>query len=178
MIVISDTAPIIFFGKVNKLNLLKDLYQTIYLPIEVWAELIYPLTQNDDDIPEDINLELEAKEKGWIIVKNPEKEESLELALNLSHDLGLGESYAIALSVELNADLLLINDKKARDVAINLGIKTKWTTEVLVDAVSKNFITDFEDFKQIFNDMIENGLWIEKDYYKKLIKDVENKFYK
>jgi predicted nucleic acid-binding protein len=50
------------------------------------------------------------------------------------------------LSNELNADLLLINDRKARDIAIKLGINTKWTTEVLIDAVSKNLISSFNDF--------------------------------
>ncbi|MEJ2251664.1 MAG: hypothetical protein P8Y97_18655 [Candidatus Lokiarchaeota archaeon] len=88
MIVISDTAPIISFGKAHKLYLLKDLYQTIYLPIEVWEELIFPLVRNKNDLPEDINVELKAKEEGWIIVKNPEEEESIELALRLSLELG------------------------------------------------------------------------------------------
>ncbi|MEJ2249313.1 MAG: hypothetical protein P8Y97_06590 [Candidatus Lokiarchaeota archaeon] len=176
MIVISDTAPIISFGKAHKLYLLKDLYQTIYLPIEVWEELIFPLVRNKNDLPEDINIELKAKEEGWIIVKNPQEEESIELALKLSQELGLGESYAIALSNELNADLLLINDRKARDVARNLGIKTKWTTEVLIDAVSKDFITSFDSFMEIFDNMIENGLWLEKDYYEKILKKVRNLF--
>jgi predicted nucleic acid-binding protein len=64
MIVISDTAPIIFFGKINKLRLLKDLYSVIYLPTEVWEELIYPISQNLASIPEDIRLELDAKAEG------------------------------------------------------------------------------------------------------------------
>ncbi len=176
MIVISDTAPIIFFGKINKLRLLKDLYHTIYIPTEVWEELIYPLTQHHLNIPEDISLELEAKAKGWLIVRNPEKEESIELALSLSQQLGLGESYAIALSSELNADLLLINDRKAREVAIELGINTKWTTEVLIDAVSEKLISSFDDFERILNAMIDNGLWMEKDFYTKLLEEVKEKF--
>ena len=176
IIVISDTAPIIFFGKINKLSLLKELYHTIYLPTEVWEELIYPLTQNHPNIPEDIRLELDAKAAGWLIVKNPEKEESIELALKLSQHLGLGESHAIALSNELNADLLLINDRKARDTAIELGITTKWTTEVLIDAVSEKLILSFNDFEQILNAMIDNGLWIEKDFYENLLEDVKKEF--
>ncbi|MEJ2251665.1 MAG: hypothetical protein P8Y97_18660 [Candidatus Lokiarchaeota archaeon] len=71
---------------------------------------------------------------------------------------------------------MLINDRKARDVARNLGIKTKWTTEVLIDAVSKDFITSFDSFMEIFDNMIENGLWLEKDYYEKVIKEVRNLF--
>jgi len=176
MIVISDTAPIISFGKINKLSLLKELYHTVYLPTEVWEELIYPLTQNHSNIPEDIRLELDAKAAGWLIVKNPEKEESIELALSLSQQLGLGESYAIALSSELSADLLLINDRKARDMAIELGINTKWTTEVLIDAVSKKLISSFDDFERILNAMIDNGLWIEKDFYAKLLEEAKKKF--
>ncbi len=111
-------------------------------------------------------------------MKNPEELKSIELPLKISQELGLGESYAIALSNDLNADLLLINDRKARDVARNLGIKTKWTTEVPIDVVSKEFITSFDNFMEIFDNMIENGLWIEKDYYKKLIKEVRNLFQK
>ena len=176
MIVISDTAPLIFFGKLNKLSLLKDLYHIIYIPSEVWEELVYPLTQYNDNIPEDIKLELEAKAAGWLIVKNPEKEESIELALNLSQRLGLGESYAIALSNELNADLLLINDRKARDIAIELGINTKWTTEVLIEAASKKLISSYDDFALILNAMIDNGLWIERDYYEKLLDEVKKIF--
>jgi len=176
MIVISDTAPIISLGKINKLSLLKDLYHTIYIPTEVWEELIYPLTQYHHNIPEDIKLELDAKAEGWLIVRNPEKEESIELALRLSQQLGLGESYAIALSNELNADLLLINDRKARDIAIELGINTKWTTEVLIEAVSKKLISSFDEFELILNALIENGLWIEKDFYGKLLEEVKNKF--
>jgi uncharacterized protein len=176
MIVISDTAPIIFFGKINKLRLLKDLYSVIYLPTEVWEELIYPISQNLASIPEDIRLELDAKAEGWLIVKNPETEESKELALKLSLDLGLGESYAIALSKELNADLLLINDRKAREIATELGISTKWITEVLIDAVSKKLISSYDDFKHVLNAMIENGLWIEKDFYENLLDDVNKKF--
>ena len=154
MIVVSDTAPLIFFGKVNKLDLLRDLYHTIYLPNEVWDELVYPLTQKYNDIPVDIELEIKAKNSGWLRVKNPEKEESIDLALKLSLELGLGESYAIALSNELNADFLLTNDNKARSVAIGMGIKTKWTTEILKDATSSNLISSFEKFKKILNDMI------------------------
>ncbi|MEJ2252447.1 MAG: hypothetical protein P8Y97_22645 [Candidatus Lokiarchaeota archaeon] len=73
--------------------------------------MIFPLVRNKNDLLEDINIELKAKEEGWIIVKNPEEEESIELALKLSQEMGLGESYAIALSNELNVDLLLIHKK-------------------------------------------------------------------
>ncbi|MHA1725263.1 MAG: hypothetical protein ACTSXH_10540 [Promethearchaeota archaeon] len=47
------------------------------------------------------------------------------LALNLSKTLGRGEAYAIALSLEIKADLLLINDREVKEAAESKGIKTK-----------------------------------------------------
>ncbi|MBD3197180.1 MAG: hypothetical protein GF317_19150 [Candidatus Lokiarchaeota archaeon] len=67
-------------------------------------------------------------------------------------------------------------EKFIRNVARNLGIKTKWITEILIDAVSKKFIASFDNFMEIFNNMIENGLWFEKDYYEWVIKEVKNLF--
>ncbi len=73
MIVISDTSPIIYLAKIEKLSILKDLYTRIYIPSEVWKDLIYPISQNKINIPTDIKFEIDAKESGWLIVKDPEK---------------------------------------------------------------------------------------------------------
>ena len=137
MIVISNTSPIIYFASVGRLSLIKDLYSIIYIPTEVWNELMSPILLGKEGLPIDIKFEIEAKETGWIIVKVPIKDENLELALNLSHDLGRGEAYAIALSMELSADLLLINHKKAKEIVEKMGITIKWSTEILLDAVEK-----------------------------------------
>lgn len=168
MIVISDSAPITYLAKIGSLSILKNLYSTIFIPSEVWNELMSPILLKNRDIPSDIKFEIEAKEAGWLIVKDPENDKYLEIALNLSRDLGRGESYAIALSLELSADLLLINDKKAKETAEELGINTKWITEILLEAVEKNFIKNFQEFKEIFESMIENGLWIEREHYKNI----------
>lgn len=122
MIIISNTTPIIYFAKIDKLSLLKDLYSQIYIPTEVWNELITPLTSKKEEIPLDLKYEIEAKEAGWIIVRDPEKDEYIEVALNLFNELGRGEAYAIALYLELHADLLLINDQKAKEIAEKMGI--------------------------------------------------------
>ncbi len=176
MIVISDTAPIIIFGKLSRLDLLKELYNEIYIPLEVWNELIYPITQKYEIFPKDLEYELEAKKSGWLIVKNPEKEENIEIALKLSQKLGIGEAYAIALSIDLSADMLIINDKEAMEEAANFGIKTLWITDVLLDAASKNLIKSYKKFQELLDSMVENGLWIDKDYLKQTLKDAKKIF--
>ncbi len=169
MIVISDTTPIIYLAKIEKLSILKDLYSEIYIPSAVWKELIYPVSQNKIDIPADIKFEIDAKESGWLIVKDPEKEEYHEIALNLTRELGRGEAYSIALSLELKADLLLINDKRAKEIAESKGLKTKWSTEVLFDALKEKIIKDYQEFEELLNRLIEVGFWIEKIEYEKVI---------
>ncbi len=176
MIVVSDTAPLIFLGKINRFDILQELYSVIYIPTEVWDELVYPITQKKDDIPKDIKLEIEAREQGWLVVKNPEKEENIEIALELSHNLGIGEAYAIALSKELNIELLLINDKKAKQIAQEMGINTKWTTDILLDAITEKIIKSFKEFEEILNSLVEIGLWIRKNYYNETILKAEQLF--
>ena len=169
MIVISDTAPIIFFAKIKKLSILKKLYSNIFIPKTVWEELIEPLSKQKKDIPSDIKYELKAKEEGWLIVKDPESSQYHEVALNLSKILGRGEAYAIALSLELKAELLLINDSEARKIAESKGLKTKWTTEVLLDAFEKDIINEYQEFEELMNEMIELGLWMKKSVYKQIL---------
>ncbi len=169
MIVVSDTAPLIFYAKIGKLSLLKELYSSIFIPFAVWDELIYPLFRAEEDIPQDIKYEINAKEEGWLIVKDPDVQKYYEIALNLTKELGRGEAYAIALSLELNADFLLINDKKARLIAESKGIKTKWSSEILLDALEMEILNDIQEFKELLDEMIETGLWLEKSHYKKLL---------
>ncbi len=169
MLVISDTSPIIFFAKIRKLTLLKDLYSKIYIPNVVWEELIYPLSKPDEEIPSDIKHEIKAKEEGWLIVKDPKLKEYHEIALNLTKELGRGEAYAIALSLELKADIILINDKKARIIAESKGLKTKWTTEILLDALEKGILKSYQVFKKLLDKLIEIGLWMRKTEYKFLL---------
>lgn len=49
------------------------------------------------------------------------------------------------LAVELNPDLLLIDDKKARKEAHGLGFIPVFTTDVLREAQSRNLIDSYEN---------------------------------
>ncbi|HEY0089977.1 MAG TPA: hypothetical protein VGB37_14095 [Candidatus Lokiarchaeia archaeon] len=121
MIVISNTSPIIFFAKIKKLTLIKNLYSKIYILTQVWEEITFPLSQSNKGNPIDLKYEIEAKEEGWLIIKDPEQGEYYEIALQLTQILGSGEAYAIDLCFELTADLLLINDKIAKEIAEKKG---------------------------------------------------------
>ncbi|NIR15685.1 MAG: hypothetical protein GWN86_17865 [Desulfobacterales bacterium] len=102
----------------------------------------------------------EAREHGWLVVQDPKEAQFLELVAELSISLGRGESFSIALSKELNADFLLVNDRGAMDEAKKLGIKTKWVSEILHDALAAGLLKDAEEYGGLLEGMRDRGLWI------------------
>ena len=113
---ISNTSPIIFFTKLNELDLLKRLYSSIIITKEVEEELLF---QNKPDS----ELIKRAIEKNLIIIQSP--------LSNLDLSLGKGENSAINLALELKKQLI-IDDSRGIRVAQSLGVETLRTTSVIL----------------------------------------------
>ena len=109
MIVVSNASPIIFIWKIKKLDLLFKLYKTIHIPKKVFEEL----SKKEDDYFKEYLPHF--------------KVEKVEGNL-LSFQLHEGESEAINLALNKKANLILLDDKKARIVA-------KETLEKVKDAM-------------------------------------------
>ncbi len=65
-----------------------------------------------------------------------------------------GESESVILYQELNADYLLIDDKKARNLAENIGLKCIGTLGLLSVARAKGYI---EKLKPVFEVFLQNN---------------------
>ena len=153
---ISNTSPIIFFTKLNELDLLKRLYSSIIITKEVEEELLF---QNKPDS----ELIKRAIEKNLIIIQSP--------LSNLDLSLGKGENSAINLALELKKQLI-IDDSRGIRVAQSLGVETLRTTSVILSAVKKKMITKKEALG-IINNIIEKGYYISVKYYKELIDNLK-----
>lgn len=126
MIVVSNTSPLTNLAAIGRLDLLKRLHGKIHIPQAVFAEL-------------------HADQKAWPgarevaaadwIVKHQVK--NRHLALALGQQLGPGESEALALAVDLSADLILLDEKDARAAALDLGIRLTGICGVLIRAKAK-----------------------------------------
>lgn len=126
MIVVSDTSPISNLLKIGRIDLLRHLYQTVVIPAAVSREIEF--------LEENRRLIAEIE---WIRVVELKNRELLTL---LDGDLDSGEAEAIALSMELKADVLLIDEGHGRREAKNHGLEITGLVGVLLEAKKAGLI--------------------------------------
>jgi len=61
-----------------------------------------------------------------------------------------GEPESVVLYKELHADFLLVDDKKARSIAENLGVNCVGTLRLLLIAIDKRLIKDLKSLFEMF----------------------------
>jgi uncharacterized protein len=124
-IVISDTSPVRALANLGLLTLLQRLYDEVIVPRAVAVELSQPRDGQSvislDDLAE------------FSFLKVQEVSESSDVERFLV-DLERGESEALALAIELRADLILIDELAGRAVARREGLEVTGVLGVLLEA--------------------------------------------
>jgi predicted nucleic acid-binding protein len=108
----------------------------------------------------------EVKAADWIQVREVANK---NLVRALRHDLDAGEAEAIALAVEVNADLLLMDERLGRATAQHLGLRYIGLIGVLVIARQRKLIAeikpDLDRLRQVA------GFYISESLYNRVLKD-------
>ena len=152
--VVSNTTPILSFIKLNRLDILEKIYKEIIIPEAVHLEL----EKGKDKYYKNISG------KSWIkIVKVKNK----SLIRQLEKDLDKGEAEALALSIEISADLLLIDEKFGRKIAQEKGIKITGTIGVLLKAKKRGIV---KEVKPLIYELIEKGNYYKESFVKLVLK--------
>jgi predicted nucleic acid-binding protein len=120
---VADASPLIVLQNIGELSLLEKLFGEIIVTPEVAAEY---------------GIELPV----WIKTANVQ-DKTKQAILNLF--LGRGEAAAIALCLETASSVLIIDEKKGRRVAKDLGIKIVGTLGVIVKAKEAGLINSPAD---------------------------------
>jgi predicted nucleic acid-binding protein len=119
MQVISNSSCLIALSAIGQLELLKQLFGRITVPEAVAREV------QSASLP------------SWIQTAICPANRTLE-AIRL--DLGQGESEAIALALDLSADLIILDDKKARRAAKRLHLAVTGTVGITLLAKERQLI--------------------------------------
>jgi uncharacterized protein len=137
-LVIADSGPLFSLALIDKLDILNALFDDIRIPQAVWNEIT-----NDKTKPDYQQLYNFFKDKtGQISGFN-----------ELTFVMDYGESESLILYKELQADFLLIDDKKARNIAENLGINCIGLIGMLSIVKDKGLIGKL---KPIFETFLQN----------------------
>jgi uncharacterized protein len=156
--VISNSSVLIHLAKINELGLLKEFYQTITIPETVWKECVVEVESRYE-----VAI---IKDAEWI---NVEKVKDQNLVKLLRTTLDDGEAEAIALAVETNADLILLDDSDAREKARLYGLKITGIVGILLRAKIEGRITSL---KEKLTMLKETGFWIGAELETVLLSEV------
>jgi len=124
--VVSNTSPIANLAVIGQLSLLKSLYGAIRIPEAVRAELAAERSVWDAVAGEN-----------WITTQPVQNRPLVESLLRQLHP---GEAEAIALALEQEAELLLLDEHTGREAASSLGQKTVGLLGVLLHAKAVGLI--------------------------------------
>ncbi len=130
---ISDTSAIRALHHLNLMSVLERLFGSVVVPTLVANELARPRPR--------LSL-IDLSRFGWIRVTDPHDQSTI---VRLESSLDRAEAAAIALAVELRADLLLIDEQANRRAAAALGVPTTWVLGVLVRAKARGLIADLTE---------------------------------
>lgn len=163
--ILSNSSPLMYLSKLNKLNLLKELFKEITIPKEVYEEVV--IKGKEERYFDVIAIEAGIKE-GWIKIK----EEKIESFDDLISELDLGERALINLAKKLKPSLLIIDDASARTIAESLGFNVKGTLYILLKAYKKGIIKQ-KEIKELIKRLIILGFRLSQEIYIEFLEEIE-----
>jgi predicted nucleic acid-binding protein len=123
-VIISDTSCLIILNNIGELDLLRRLYKTV-------------------TITQDILSEYGEKLPDWIEVQQAKDHYRQQL---LEMQIDKGEASAIALALEVDDNIVILDDWKARKLAERLGLSVTGTLGVIIKAKNTGIINSIKPY--------------------------------
>lgn len=145
---VADSGPIIAFARIGRLNLLRQVAGELVIPHAVYEEL----TGTGHERPG----AAEVARGDWIqrrIVGDH------AMVAQLPHVLHAGEREAIVLAEELQAPLL-IDEQRGRNMAIARGVTVLGSLRILIEAKRRGLI---DRAQPVLDAMLAAGYWIDEE---------------
>ena len=134
MQVVSNTSPLRYMIAVGQSDLIQSLFGHILIPRAVEAELTHPSAPA-------VVRQWMAQRPAWIDVRDLVAPPELAL---LQH-LDAGEAEAIQLAINLNADLLIMDERSGREVATTRHITVVGILGILLESYRRGAVRSQAD---------------------------------
>ncbi|GIV60864.1 MAG: DUF3368 domain-containing protein [Rhodothermaceae bacterium] len=159
MIVVSDTSPLTNLAAIGQFDLLRHLYDRIHIPRGVWEELnafgtSWPGSR-------------EVAAATWV---EHHTVRDTRLVTVLQRDLGRGEAEAIALALERNADLVLLDEREGRRAARRLGLSVTGVLGLLMEAKAKGHVATLRPLVDALRQVA--GFYVHDEVYRAVLRQV------
>ena len=141
--VVADSSVLITLSAIEELDLLRKMFTRICIPEAVWREVV--VTGEGEPGAKEVNR------ASWI---ETGKIENTLLAHALQETLDQGESEAIVLAIEQKSELILLDEKPAREQALYFGLQPLGTIGVLVWGTQNKHLSAL---KPVLDQLIHEG---------------------
>ena len=128
MIVIADSSALVALSICQALPLLEPLFEKVYVPEAVYAEISIEGKPEAKALIEYLSSRIKQVQANKIQVMDASK-------------LGAGEQEAIALYMDLSADLLIIDDARAKKAAYANGLEVMGSIGILLLAKQRGLVS-------------------------------------
>ena len=153
MKVISNSSVLIGLSSIGRLNILHNRFpQGIIVPGAVWEEVV----ETGHGLPG----AQEVARAEWI---TPQKVQNKVFSLSLQASLDRGEAEVIALNQEINADIVLLDEKSARSIAVRLQYTVLGTVGVLIWAKRNSLLSNLSQELDLLQQ--KGGFCLSRDVY-------------
>lgn len=151
---ISNTSPLLYLYRIGGIDWLPKLFDEVWIPTAVVEELKEG-QRKGYDVPNPDYCR-------WLRVENPRAMPSEWLSL----DLGPGELAAMALALENQNLIVLLDDMLARNTAQAAGLTVWGTLKVLLEAKAQELIDRIEPS---VDRLSNSGMWLSNEVRQRIL---------
>jgi len=149
VIVVSDSSPLITLSKIGRIQLLPSLYGTVHVTPEVYAEVAVTGAG--------LRGASEIASAEWVRVRASEDDPSISADDRIL--LGAADISAILLAKQLRADVVLMDDRKARALAVKHGVTPLGCIGILQDAFQAGLVGDL---REAYKSLLGSGAYVDR----------------
>jgi len=153
MIIVADSSALVALATCGSLWVLKELFNEVKVPQAVFDEVVVPNKPQAQTLRIYLEDKVETVDLSQVILKNV-------------NGIGQGELEAMALAMNLSANRLLIDDAKAKKVALLNQIKVIGSLGILLLAKQQNLL---DELKPLLESINQSDIYISKRLVTKVL---------